>query len=343
MRKIGWGLKLMKIKVICHRNNHRKSQLKKAINILNGAQNYFHFELITTENSDVCVENRINWERFCNTRKAHPAEMMEHIIYITEKPFDDNWFSHEECSWAIITTYDWETRYAPPSLSTYIVYQVAQAAVSFVADLNEDMEMRMVHDRAEGCMFDFCARKPDIKLGMVGGTICPRCRSVLFQYGVEEKALSAVERILYYVRQEAIGRPILLDENAAFIVMRFSTNDENDNAYKYGIEPALAELNIKCRRADNAVTVGQLFEKVRNLIEKNRFIIVKVDSENLNVYFELGLAMGLDKDILLISEQNLVLQLPSDLKNWECLTYQKGNYEELKKNIVKFYQDNFYY
>lgn len=265
----------MKIKVICHRNNCRKRQIEKAINILNGAQNYFHFELITSENGDVCDENRINWERFCNAQKTNLAEMTEHVIYITEKPFDDNWFSHEEYSWAIITTYDWETSYAPPSLSAYIVYQIAQAAVSFVADLNEDMEMRMVHERAEGCMFDFCARKPDIKLGMVGGTICPRCRSVLLQYGVEEKALSAVERILHYVRQEALGKPSLLDVNAAFIVMRFSTNDENDNAYKHGIKPALDELNIKCIRADNAVTVGQLFEKVRKSIEKKQIYYCK--------------------------------------------------------------------
>lgn len=78
-------------------------------------------------------------------------------------------------------------------------------------------------------------------------------------------------------------------------------------------------------------------------MKKNRFIIVKVDSQNLNVYFELGLAMGLDKDVLLISEQDLVLQLPADLRNWECLTYPKGDYDKLKENIVKFYQDNFYY
>ncbi len=53
--------------------------------------------------------------------------------------------------------------------------------------------------------------------------------------------------------------------------------------------------------------------------------------------------MGLDKDVLLISEENLVLQLPSDLRNWECLTYPKGNYEELKKRIVRYYKGNYHY
>lgn len=53
--------------------------------------------------------------------------------------------------------------------------------------------------------------------------------------------------------------------------------------------------------------------------------------------------MGLDKDVLLISEKELVLQLPFDLKNWECLTYSKGNYEELKRNIIQYFHDNYHY
>ena len=178
---------------------------------------------------------------------------------------------------------------------------------------------------------------------MIAGNICPQCKSVLVRYGINEKALNAVERMLLFVRAEAIGKPIIFDEDAAFIVMRFTQNDENDNAYKYGIKKALESLHIKANRADNTVTSGQLLDKIERNIEKSRFIIAKVDSDNLNVYFELGLAMGLDKDVLLISEKGLVLQLPTDLKNWECLTYSKGDYEELKKNIIEYFKDNYHY
>lgn len=88
---------------------------------------------------------------------------------------------------------------------------------------------------------------------------------------------------------------------------------------------------------------GQLLQKGRQNIERCRFVVAKVDSNNLNVYFELGLAMGLDKDVLLISEEDLVIQLPTDLKNWECLTYSKGNYEQLKQRIIQYYKDNYHY
>lgn len=330
----------MEINVRCCKTNTRINQIVKAINIINGVQSYFYFKLESDLDVAVCEEEYVNWELFC---KNYSLKDNEYVIYITEKPFDDNWFSHEESQFAIITMNSWEEVFAPPSLKAYLVYQIAQTLISFEGDLNEKMEMRMVHDSAEGCMFDLCVNKRDIKLGMIAGNICPQCRAVLVRYGINERALNAVERMLWFVRSEAIGKPIIFDEDAAFIVMRFSTNDENDNAFKYGIKSALEELNIKCVRADNIISSGQLLEKIKRNIEKSRFIIAKVDSDNLNVYFELGLAMGLDKDVLLVSEKELVLQLPSDLKNWECLTYSKGNYEELKANIIKHFQDNYHY
>ncbi|MDE6435865.1 MAG: nucleotide-binding protein [Lachnospiraceae bacterium] len=330
----------MEINVRCCKTNTRINQIIKAINIINGVQSYFYIKLESDLDVDVCEEEYVNWELFC---KNYSLKDNEYVIYITEKPFDDNWFSHEESQFAIITMNSWEEVFAPPSLKAYLVYQIAQTLISFEGDLNEKMEMRMVHDFAEGCMFDLCVNKKDIKLGMIAGNICPQCRAVLVRYGINEKALNAVERMLWFVRSEAIGKPIIFDEDAAFIVMRFSTNDENDNAFKYGVKSALEELNIKCVRADNIISSGQLLEKIKRNIEKSRFIIAKVDSDNLNVYFELGLAMGLDKDVLLVSEKELVLQLPSDLKNWECLTYSKGNYEELKANIIKYFQDNYHY
>lgn len=330
----------MEIKVYCYQESMRKKQIVNAINIINGVQNYFFFELQSDINVDVCEEKVINWDDFC---QKHSHKNDQYSIYITEKPFDDNWFSHEESQYAIITTSDWEKHFAPPSLKAYLVYQMAQAALSFEGDLNEKMEMRMVHHSAEGCMFDFCGDKFDIKLGMIAGNICPKCRGFLGQYGINEKAIDAVEKMLSFVRAEAIGKPIKFAENAAFIVMRFTTNDENDNAYKYGVKSALETLNIKCVRADKEISSGQLLEKIERNIEKSRFVIAKVDSDNLNVYFELGLAMGQQKDVMLISEKDLVLQLPSDLKNWECLTYTKGDYEELKDKIIKYYVDNYHY
>lgn len=332
----------MKITVRYFAEIKRKNQIQKAISIINSAQNYFFYEAEIDEKIDVCEDASINWHKFKELQKKF-IEDNKYIIYITEKPFDDNWFSHEEAQYSVITTHDWEEHFAPPSLKTFLVYQIAQASINFEGDINETMEIRMVHDDPEGCMFDFCITKPDIKFGMIAGNICPRCRAELVRYGITEKAINAVEKMLWHVRAEAIGKPIIFDEHAAFVVMRFTANDENSNAYEYGIKTALETLGIRCSRADSKITSGSLLNKIERSIEKSRFIIVKVDENNLNVYFELGLAMGLHKDILLISENDWVLNLPTDLRNLECLTYTKGNYHMLEQKIIEYYQNNYHY
>jgi hypothetical protein len=329
----------MVIKIKYWIDNSRKNQITKAISIINGLQNYY-FLLLELSDNDVVNETCVDWDVFS---KLYSIKNDEYVIFITEKPFVDNWFSHEEYQFSVITMHDWEKLFAPPSLKAYLVYQIAQAVISFEGDLSEKMEMRMVHDYAEGCIFDLCMDKTDIHLGMIAGNICPKCRGNLLRYGISEKAIYSVERMLSYVRSEAIGKPIVFDEDAAFIVMRFSQNDENDHAFLYGIRPALEKLKIKCIRADNQITSGQLLEKIKKNIEKSRFVIIKVDSNNLNVYFELGLAMGLNKDVLLISQEDLVLHLPTDLRNWECLTYSEGNYDQLKNKVIKFFADQYHY
>lgn len=329
----------MVIKIKYWIDNSRKNQIIKAISIINGLQNYY-FLMLESSDNDVVNETYVDWDVFS---KLYSIKNDEYVIFITEKPFVDNWFSHEEYQFSVITMHDWEKLFAPPSLKAYLVYQVAQAVISFEGDLSEKMEMRMVHDYAEGCIFDLCMDKTDIHLGMIAGNICPKCRGNLLRYGISEKAIYSVERMLSYVRSEAIGKPIVFDEDAAFIVMRFSQNDENDHAFLYGIRPALEKLKIKCIRADNQITSGQLLEKIKKNIEKSRFVIIKVDSNNLNVYFELGLAMGLNKDVLLISQEDLVLHLPTDLRNWECLTYSEGNYDQLKNKVIKFFADQYHY
>ena len=331
----------MKIIINYYCGIRKENQLRQAVSKLNGMQRYYYFVLNSREN-DVCPTRVVNWQEF--TRKNSSSQNAgEYNIFITEKPFDDSWFSHEESQYAIISTFGWETQFAPPSLRAYLEYQIAQAAIQFELDIDELTEMRMIHRSSVGCLFDFCGKKDEIKLGMRAGVICPKCKSDLSGFGINPDAIDSIEKMLGLVRAEAIGKPFLLNEKDAFIVMRYSRNDENDNSYRYGIKPALEKLGINAIRADSVINSGQLLEKIKKGIERSRFVIVKVDSENLNVYFELGLAMGLGKDVLLVSNQDYIFQLPSDLKNWECLTYTSGDYEELSKKIERYYIDNYHY
>lgn len=326
----------MKINVICCSSVARKVQVRRAIEALNYVQNYFGYIYIESE-KDVCNEKSLVWKDFGDYYQSD----VEYNIYITEKNFSDNWFSHEESNYAVISTSGWETYFAPPSLKAYIVYQIAQATINFKADINEIMQTRLVHLKSKGCMFDFCANKEDIRIGMNAGLICPECKNGLRTYGVEESALSAIENILNYVRSESIAKPIIFKANTAFVVMEYTQNDENQNAFEYGIKAALKKLGIECVRADDNVRYNIILEQVIEHIRKSKFIIVKVDTDSLNVYFELGFAMGIKKNILLISEESQVGNLPIDMRDMQCLTYTKGDYKELCEKVQRFFMQNY--
>ena len=216
------------------------------------------------------------------------------------------------------------------------MYQLAQALIHFAADMSEEMALNMVHQPAVGCVYDMAVHKPDIKYGMVAGNLCASCVARLKALGTSQDAIDALVGILDIVRSEALGMPVSLNPDEVFVVMRFTANDENDNAWRYGIKVGGERCGVKVLRADNRVESGQLLDKIQRHITRSRLVIAKVDQDNLNVYFELGLAMGMKKDVLLVSDDSLVLKLPSDLRNWECLTYSQGNYEQLAQRIAGF-------
>lgn len=332
---------------ICCSNTLRQNRLERireVVNMLNGVQNYFFYTLSVAtgaEGERLTGNAPLDWNSFLENHSY--VEGMEKTIYITERPLSDNWFSHEEDYISLISIDGWERRYSPPPIKAYLAYQIAQATVSFEAGLTEEEEFNLVHDSTSGCIFDLCEYKEDIKLGMVAGVICPQCQATLRQYGVSDDVLNSVGRILNNVRNQSVGINQLVNYNAGFVVMRYTKNDDNANAYLYGIKAALDELGIRCIRADEQPLNGQILESVCQSIRNSRFIIVKLDCDNLNVYYELGYAMGMEKEVLLISEENLVVDLPTDLRNWACLTYPKGGYETLKNRIVEYFKTKYRY
>jgi len=327
------------ILVLIDEPNEYSYRIRDAVALANASQNYFYLRMGDKSIQLTHHEGLINGN--LAARQINDSYNQKKVICVSSRPFEDNWFSHEYRDCAVISVYYWEEHFAPPSLRAYILYQIAQALLPLEADLSEEMLLRLVHEPPVGCLDDFVGDKQDIKLGMVSGNMCLKCEGLLLQYGTNRNALEAVRRILAVVRDEAIGRPQIIDPSSAFVIMRFSQNDENDNAYKYGVKLGLTDIGLKVRRADDTVQSSQILDKVFQHIKTSRFIVAKVDTENLNVYFELGAAMGVSKEVLLISESTLIVNLPSDLRNWECLTYNKGDYEQLRNRIVQFYKNNY--
>src|ERR1700680_1759940 len=241
----------------------------------------------------------------------------------------------EKCS--LLTIDDWKEKYAPPSLQTYIVYQFAFAFLVWAGD-----NVVRSHKKTIGCRMDYCRNKRELKLGMLAAYICPTCKDHLLQLDATPAQINAIERILGYVQAASKGaRRAVEDWDSAFVVMRFSEDDENQAAFERAIKPGLRDVGIVARRADDLIESRPLLQKITSQILSSRFIVAKVDAERLNIYYELGLAMGHRKDVLLVSEEKWTNRLPSDLSNWECLTYPKGDYATLRRKVAKFYRENY--
>ena len=327
------------IRILADSTSEHYNRVKQAVSLVNGAQRFFRLTLSGPEVELPAGRGLIEPFDVCQDIEKQIPD--QYFVAIVDQLFEDNWFSHEYRQSSIITIGDWEREYAPPTLRAYITCAIARSLLNFAAEFSEEMLLKMVHEPPKGCIMDMCVHKPNIKLGMVSGGICARCWARLREFGVSEDILNAIERILLLVRSEALGRPVVTDPLAAFVVMRFSNNDENDHAYTYGIKPGLEDSGLHCIRANDRVESGQILDKILRHLTRSRFVVAKVDVDNLNVYFELGLALGFDKDVLLISERDLILHLPSDLRNWECLTYQHGDYEDLKNRVKEFFSQTY--
>ena len=323
----------MNVSVIVSPSCQHLRRVESVVSLVNGCQRHYRLEVIRDDSLNV-TKSLVRADNIAEgLEKKYPSS---HLIAITEDAFNDNWFSHEYRYSCVITVFDWESLYAPPSLRAYLTYQVAQALMHFSAEMSEEIAMNIVHEPPVGCIYDLSVEKKNIKLGMVAGNVCHQCVGQLRALGTPEAAIDSVVKIVSLVRSEALGRPIPFDPSEAFVVMRFTTNDENDNAWKYGLKPGIESCGLRASRGDDRVESRHILDKVDSAIRRSRLIVAKVDENNLNVYYELGLAMGLEKDVLLVSEASLAINLPSDLRSWECLTYERGNYSQLAERVKKF-------
>lgn len=126
-----------------------------------------------------------------------------------------------------------------------------------------------------------------------------------------------------------------------FIAVPFSGKFKD--IYKHGVVSALREVNEECDlsepltpwRADEHITNIDLLCKICHAIQESRFAVINVTGWNPNVLFEMGLAYGLGKEVLLLKEKEQ--PVPTDLKGMEYIPYE--NSDEVKIALKSFFVD----
>lgn len=104
-----------------------------------------------------------------------------------------------------------------------------------------------------------------------------------------------------------------------------------------GMKSAGEEFNLDVKRVIEVQGDYKITDKIVEMIQNAELIIADLTDERPNVYFELGYARGLDKEVITVARKGTILHF--DVKDWTCIFYTDSR--DLEKKLKKrFKADN---
>lgn len=127
---------------------------------------------------------------------------------------------------------------------------------------------------------------------------------------------------------------VKVNEKLCFIIMPYT--DKLNPIYENIIKPVINDLKLECLRADEISRSKPIIEDIWNNIKKARFIIADLTDRNPNVFYELGLAHALNKEVIMLTQD--INDVPFDLKHFRIIVYQDSiaGADKLKSDLKNF-------
>lgn len=150
-----------------------------------------------------------------------------------------------------------------------------------------------------------------------------------------DKSIKA-EAMKYNIGKIFGGRNFTLDPNLCFVLMPFS--NAMDPIYLDHIKPSVESEGVNCQRGDEIVGTNIITFDIWEKINRARFIIADLTGKNPNVFYEVGLAHALGKEVILITQT--MDDVPFDLKSIRCVVYSftPRGMKELESALIKIIQ-----
>ena len=123
------------------------------------------------------------------------------------------------------------------------------------------------------------------------------------------------------------------DISRAFVVMQFAK--PYDTLYKEVIKPVCEKCKIQPLRADDIMQPGVIINDIVTSIIESDIIIAEISPSNANVFYELGYAHALKKEVVLLARRGG--KLPFDISGYRVIFYddtigEKTNVENALEN-----------
>jgi hypothetical protein len=115
-----------------------------------------------------------------------------------------------------------------------------------------------------------------------------------------------------------------------FIVMSFKTSSAYKDL-KRSIEAACKQHGFVARRVDESNDIRRIIPEIIRGIRQCAFVVADVTEERPNVYWEVGLANGMEKDLILVAKEGT--KLPFDLNDVPVIYWD--SFSEFEEKLAK--------
>ena len=195
------------------------------------------------------------------------------------------------------------------------------------ADLAVSVRQQPGWDQFEILSFDSAL------LGQASASREPRLREI-----AREKvngAIEAAEREARLVRLNPIfhGRDFTVEDDLCFVLMPFS--EPFLRIYEDHVKPTLEAAGLKVMKADDIFTPTAIVDDIWEYVNRARLLVADVTGRNPNVYYELGMAHTVGKEVIILTQGEG--DVPFDLRHLRHFTYtdNEEGWESLKHKLAK--------
>lgn len=128
-----------------------------------------------------------------------------------------------------------------------------------------------------------------------------------------------------------------MDKKTAFVIMPFA--EAFYDVYKFLILEALETAGYDVKRADDIKSQNNIISDIVEGIVHSDLIVADLTGSNPNVYYELGLAHGLNKRVILTTQE--IDDIPFDLRSYRVIGYDThfSKMNKAKEELIAFAQE----
>lgn len=125
----------------------------------------------------------------------------------------------------------------------------------------------------------------------------------------------------------------IIFSNQVLVIMSYSSDPKLEDAYD-SIETICTENKYKCLRVNESNQTERIVPEIFRQMGRSAFIIADISEAKPNVYYELGYAQGLQKDVIITAAKDT--ELPFDVADFPVIMWDSQKYlkDKLRDKIT---------